>query len=60
MPAARPRGAVSLYAAPGVPMTPLAPQAVGDAGAGQPHGNLQPYGVLNFIIALTGRFPAPA
>ena len=33
------------------------PGGLGDAGTGQPHNNLQPYLVLNFIIALQGVFP---
>jgi microcystin-dependent protein len=35
----------------------MAPGAVGNAGGGQPHSNLQPYLVLNFCIALQGIFP---
>jgi len=30
----------------------------GDAGGGQAHNNMQPYQVINFIIALTGIFPS--
>jgi microcystin-dependent protein len=33
------------------------PTAIGNAGGGQPHANMQPYLTLNFIIALTGIFP---
>jgi microcystin-dependent protein len=33
-------------------------QAVAGAGSGQPHNNLQPYQVLNFVIALQGLFPS--
>jgi microcystin-dependent protein len=32
--------------------------AVGAAGGGQPHNNMQPYVVLNFSIALQGIFPS--
>jgi microcystin-dependent protein len=32
--------------------------AVTPSGGGQPHNNLQPFLVLNFIIALQGLFPA--
>lgn len=31
---------------------------VGNAGGSQPHNNMQPYLVLNFIIALVGIFPS--
>ena len=34
--------------------------ALGRAGSGQPHNNLQPYLVVNFIIALQGIFPPRA
>jgi microcystin-dependent protein len=40
------------------PTTTMAPQAVSTAGGGQPHPNLAPYLVLNFIIALQGIFPS--
>ena len=36
----------------------MAPNAVATAGGSQPHNNLQPYLVLNFIIALQGVFPS--
>lgn len=32
--------------------------AVGNTGSGQAHNNMQPYLGVNFIIALTGTFPA--
>jgi microcystin-dependent protein len=35
----------------------FASQALGVAGGGQPHNNVQPMLVLNFCIALTGIFP---
>lgn len=31
--------------------------AISPAGGSQPHGNLQPYAVVNYCIALTGIFP---
>jgi microcystin-dependent protein len=37
--------------------TTLAPSAVGMAGGGQPHQNMQPTLVLVYCIALTGIFP---
>ncbi len=36
----------------------MASQAVAGGGGGQPHSNLQPYLVLNFVIALQGIFPS--
>jgi microcystin-dependent protein len=32
--------------------------AIAPAGGSQPHGNLQPYTVVNYCIALTGIFPS--
>lgn len=40
------------------PTTAMAFQALPPAGGGLPHNNLQPYLVLNYIIALQGVFPA--
>lgn len=37
--------------------TAMSPQAGGIAGGSQPHNNMSPYLVLNFIIALQGIFP---
>jgi microcystin-dependent protein len=36
----------------------LAPTAIQPAGGGQPHGNIQPYLCVNFIIATQGIFPS--
>lgn len=33
--------------------------ALGSAGGGQPHSNMQPYTVIRFCIALQGIFPSP-
>lgn len=38
--------------------TALHAAAVATSGASQPHNNMQPYTVLNFIIALQGVFPS--
>ena len=46
----------NVYAPPGA-VSAMAPQALPVAGADLPHNNLQPYLVLNFIIALQGIFP---
>ncbi len=40
------------------PNASLNPAAIGNAGGSQPHTNLQPYLVINFIIALQGIFPS--
>lgn len=48
---------VPIYAAPGTNVA-LAPQAIGAAGGSQPHDNLQPLVVVNYIIALFGVFPS--
>jgi microcystin-dependent protein len=44
------------YAAAGT--TAMLPQALALAGGSQPHENMPPYLVLNFIIALQGIFPS--
>ena len=40
------------------PNTTLEPAAAASAGGGQPHPNMPPYLVLNFVIALSGIFPS--
>ena len=47
----------NFYAA-GNPTTQMSNQAIGVAGGGQPHANIQPVLALNFIIALEGIFPS--
>lgn len=49
--------AVKVYKA-GTPANALATQAIGNNGGNQPHGNIQPYQCINFIIALEGIFPS--
>jgi len=44
-----------LFAA--TPNTTMSPQAFATAGGSQPHNNMSPYLVLNFIIALQGIYP---
>ncbi|XAH23521.1 tail fiber protein [Xylophilus sp. GW821-FHT01B05] len=46
------------YSSTAAPSVAMSPAAVGVAGAGQPHNNLPPYLVLNFIIAMQGIFPS--
>ena len=36
----------------------MSPSAMGGTGGSQPHGNMQPSTVLNFVIALQGIFPS--
>lgn len=38
----------------------MSPQIIGATGGGQPHNNMMPYTVINFIIAYEGIFPSPA
>lgn len=49
--------ATALYHGP-TNLTPLNPASVSSVGGSQPHTNLMPYLVLNFIIALQGIFPS--
>lgn len=41
----------------GSPLQSMSP-ALGNAGGGQPHNNLQPFLALNYCIALQGAFPS--
>ncbi len=41
------------------PTAAAAPQAVANAGGGQPHDNMQPYLCVDYIISLFGIFPSP-
>ena len=49
--------ASNVYRTPDSPTT-LSPQTVSNVGGSQPHSNMMPYLVLNFIIALQGIFPS--
>jgi microcystin-dependent protein len=42
------------------PNAALNPAAVGSAGGSQPHDNMLPYLVINFIIATEGIYPSPS
>ncbi|SFL05822.1 phage tail protein [Rhodanobacter glycinis] len=46
-----------LYAPASGPQVVLNPGTLSSTGGSQPHPNMQPFGVLNFCIALTGVFP---
>jgi microcystin-dependent protein len=49
--------AVTTYHGP-TTLTTLSPSSVTSYGGSQPHNNMMPYLVLNFIIALQGIFPS--
>jgi microcystin-dependent protein len=51
-------GAADNMYAPAADLTAIHQSTVSTVGAGQPHNNMQPYLVLNFIIALQGIFPS--
>ncbi|HSD14287.1 MAG TPA: tail fiber protein [Flavobacterium sp.] len=40
------------------PNTTMSPSMIGMTGQGQPVNNMQPYGTVNFIIALNGIYPS--
>jgi microcystin-dependent protein len=48
---------VSLYTQP-ANLTPLNAASISTTGGSQPHNNMMPYLVLNYIIALQGIFPS--
>lgn len=48
----------NVYHAPDGNLVSLRTGSVLNAGGGQAHDNMQPYGVLNFCIALQGIFPS--
>ena len=41
------------------PNTPMGANAIGATGGSQPHDNMVPFLVINFIISLFGIFPTP-
>lgn len=49
-------GSSGVYGTP--PDTSLNPVTISAAGGSQPHNNLQPYLVINYVIALVGLFPS--
>ena len=57
LPAVTPTGMGNVYGAAITPV-PMQSAAVGGAGSGQPHSNVQPYLTVNFVIALQGIFPS--
>jgi microcystin-dependent protein len=51
------RFGANIYA-PATDLTPLHPLTVDSVGGNQPHNNMQPSLVLNFVMALQGIFPS--
>jgi len=51
-----PRGRPPVYT-PAANIAALSPAALTTVGGAQPHNNMSPYIVMNFIIALSGIFP---
>jgi microcystin-dependent protein len=49
---------IAPYAAE-TPTVAMAANSVGPQGGSQPHDNMQPYLVINYIISLFGIFPSP-
>lgn len=54
---AQPRGG-RIYSDQTASLEPLASYAASTTGGGQSHNNMQPYIVMNFIIALMGLYPS--
>jgi microcystin-dependent protein len=52
------RGKPDGYAGTTGTVVAMSTSAVGSAGGGQPHDNMQPYLTLNYCIALQGIFPS--
>jgi len=50
----------TIYSTATSPLTSLSGSALALAGSGQPHNNMMPYLIMNFVIALTGIFPSRA
>lgn len=48
----------NLYAPSTGALVPLNAQTVAPSGGNQPHPNIQPYGVINFCVALSGTYPS--
>ena len=57
LPAAKPRGGINRYAPAGND-TLMGPTSLASVGGNQPHPNMQPFTVLNWVIALQGIFPS--
>ncbi len=53
-----PNGNIAAWATTPTANTPLAGNAVGNAGQNLPHDNMQPYLAVSYIISLFGIFPS--
>jgi microcystin-dependent protein len=51
------KGATLPYAGGATNLATMSPAMLASVGGSQPHNNLMPYLVLNFVIALQGIFP---
>jgi microcystin-dependent protein len=49
----------TMYSSQTPPPDPMAGNALSNAGSNQPHENMSPYQVVNFIIATEGIYPSP-
>ncbi|MBE1162467.1 phage tail protein [Dyella acidiphila] len=49
---------IPVFAAGGTNTVPLYPPTISMTGGSGPHGNMQPFRVINFNIALTGIYPS--
>ena len=58
-PAGNMLGSVAEYNSSAANLTPMSSGVLANAGASQPHPNMQPFLTLNFCIALQGIFPSP-
>ena len=47
-----------IYGPASGPQVMLSGNTVAPTGGGQPHANMQPYGVINFCVAIAGIFPS--
>ncbi len=52
-------GSTNLPYSQSAPAAAMATQAIGPTGGSQPHDNMIPYLVVNFIISLFGVYPSP-
>jgi len=55
---ARSTGAQAYHSSPNNTLVDMSARALDDTGGSQPHNNLQPFLVMNFIIALVGLYPS--